>query len=479
MLIPPQAALVLATALAAARPVPIPPQGGREVVTLGPGQWRRHEIALEAGQFLQGTLHQRGVDVKLRLVAPDGSAIEDDVDSSEGPTGMEPVSMLARVAGVHAIEVWAPYDVPEPGAYEIETAAPRLPTPRDRQRLEAERLMAAGGRVMPGRSTSAAYRRVGLSQETAALAIERYGAAIPLWAALGEPCWQAEAEQCLGITETWDGYEGRFAASEEHLHQALDHWQDVRRCAQVRRDRSLHGPLVRRHLALPGGGGGVRVRADLPDLHPVLRAQFMVQLAKTYGLLGDTERAVRHGEAILPYLRDQQFVQGTAVVLTYLANAYYRRGELQRASEQAGEALALRRQVNPEWRTMQGEGLMESLLTLADIYDALGEPEIALGYLEEGMETWGAKNPLLLMNALTRTAAILRRKRRARARVALSPAGRRSVSSAVRSQRDRCAVGARPRPDGRPGPPRCAHGCRLRARPVGADRGPLRRRRGL
>jgi tetratricopeptide (TPR) repeat protein len=386
MLIPPQAALVLATALAAARPVPIPPQGGREVVTLGPGQWRRHEIALEAGQFLQGTLHQRGVDVKLRLVAPDGSAIEDDVDSSEGPTGMEPVSMLARVAGVHAIEVWAPYDVPEPGAYEIETAAPRLPTPRDRQRLEAERLMAAGGRVMPGRSTSAAYRRVGLSQETAALAIERYGAAIPLWAALGEPCWQAEAEQCLGITETWDGYEGRFAASEEHLHQALDHWQECGDAHKFAETVLFTGRLFVATSRFREAAEAYEFGADLPDLHPVLRAQFMVQLAKTYGLLGDTERAVRHGEAILPYLRDQRFVQGTAVVLTYLANAYYRRGELQRASEQAGEALALRRQVNPEWRTMQGEGLMESLLTLADIYDALGEPEIALGYLEEGME---------------------------------------------------------------------------------------------
>ena len=46
MLIPPQAAFVLATALAAVPPASIPTQGGRETFVLDHMQWRRHEIAL-------------------------------------------------------------------------------------------------------------------------------------------------------------------------------------------------------------------------------------------------------------------------------------------------------------------------------------------------------------------------------------------------------------------------------------------------
>ena len=140
------------------------------------------------------------------------------------------------------------------------------------------------------------------------------------------------------------------------------------------------------------------------DLDPLLRAQFMVQLANTYGLLGDTERAIRHGESILPYLRERDFVQGQAVTLTHLANAHYRRGDLEKASEHAVAALALRRVVGNE------QGLAETLVSLGDIYAALGEPDIALGYLEEAIERWGRFHGGWEADARSRTAAILRRR---------------------------------------------------------------------
>lgn len=398
-MLPPQAAFALFTAVTALPSAPVPPAGGREAFAIERLQWRRHEVALREGEFLQATVHQRGADVKVRLVAPDGRLIEDAVDSSEGPVGMEPASVLAAVTGVYGIEVWAPNDVVETGQYDLETAAPRPPDARDRLRLEAEGLMAAASRVMGGRATN--MRRARPDAAAVMDAVGLYAQASALWARLDERCWQAEARTCLADNLLWSQvHEETF----DNFSQALELWQgcpgeDFKLAETV----LFSGRWLVRESRMREAAEAYELGLRLTD-HPVLRLQFLVQLSLAYGQTGETDAALRHGEDALPLLKARGWEQGTAVVLTHLADVRYRRGELQAAASLAQEALPLRRR-----QTDDPAGLVATLTTLGAVYDALGEPEIARVYLEEAAERNDVWNWSDEGGAIARLAAILTR----------------------------------------------------------------------
>jgi CHAT domain-containing protein/tetratricopeptide (TPR) repeat protein len=371
MILPLPAALALATALASSTPIPL--EGGRATFTIGPEQFRRHVIALEAGQFVQATVHQLDIDVVLRLLGPDGVVLEERFDSSEGPVGREPASLQASVAGLYTVEVFAPADVAGPGRYELESQPPRQPDARDRRRREAERLMEVGGRFMGPRAGG--RRRNRPSNVQCDQARRAYDEVLPLWEALGETWWEAEARTCLALLQTWlndeqsidnfvraldlwqaagdDDY--KFIEAVLYAGRAMDRWSRLRDAAQTME----FGLLLAR------------------DRDEVLTSHFLIQLAGVYGQLGDSTRAIERGEEGLAIVRALEHKPRTAVVLTNLARAHYRRGSLQKANDLAVEALALRREIGEEL------GLMTTLATLAEISLGLGEPDLALSYVDE------------------------------------------------------------------------------------------------
>jgi hypothetical protein len=82
-------------------------------------QTHAYQVVLEAGQFLEATVDQRGIDVMVRVVAPDGSEIA-EIDSPNGADGDEPIALEARATGTYRIEV-SPLGMRAPwtGRYEI------------------------------------------------------------------------------------------------------------------------------------------------------------------------------------------------------------------------------------------------------------------------------------------------------------------------------------------------------------------------
>jgi CHAT domain-containing protein len=430
MLIPPSAALALAAALAAG--TPIPPNGGRETFTLGPGESRRHEVALAAGQFLQATVHQLDMDVVLRLLGPDGAVLEERFDSSEGPVGMEPASLQATSPGVYAIEVHAPEDVRVPGRYALGSQPPRQPDARDRTRREAERLMVVGARFMGGRA--AGVRRSRPEPEAVLSAYRAYRAAVPLWEGLGEKCWQAEALTCFAINQWWGSDE---VESVDNLIRALDLWGACGDEGYKFIETLLYtGRVLERWSHLREAAeilefGLVLARAER---NQVLTSHFLVRLSSVYGQLGDTTRAIEVGEEGLAIVRERGQKPGIAVVLTDIAEAHYRRGSLQKASDLALQALALRRELGEEL------GLIASLNTLADIYLSLGEPEVALSYLDEASTLGATLGPMVAAYPTVRAAKVLRaigQPSAARARLTQAlDTGRRMMEPRVQLQGD-------------------------------------------
>ena len=126
-LIPPQAALALSAALASTPSVPLTP-GTRETFAIQPHEGRRHSFVLEAGQFLQATVHQKGLDVVLRLLAPDGSVIEDAVDVARGVARLDLLALgqPAREAVDRLVRAVLGREDALPGEEPDEPAAHRL-----------------------------------------------------------------------------------------------------------------------------------------------------------------------------------------------------------------------------------------------------------------------------------------------------------------------------------------------------------------
>lgn len=63
-----------------------------------------YTVELKMGQFLSAAVSQRGIDVVVRLFAPDGSKIA-EIDSPNGRQGDEPIALEAKAAGAYRIEV--------------------------------------------------------------------------------------------------------------------------------------------------------------------------------------------------------------------------------------------------------------------------------------------------------------------------------------------------------------------------------------
>jgi erythromycin esterase len=77
-----------------------------------------YTIALEKGQFLGAAVNQRGIDVVVRIFAPDNAKIA-EIDSPNGAQGDEPIALEAKIAGTYRIEVASLEKDAKAGRYEI------------------------------------------------------------------------------------------------------------------------------------------------------------------------------------------------------------------------------------------------------------------------------------------------------------------------------------------------------------------------
>jgi CHAT domain-containing protein len=392
---------------------------------------RRHEIQLEAGQFLHAILEQKGADVVVTLRGPGGAPIEAGIDVSEGPQGREPASILAGESGVYAIDVEDP-DGRGADAYVLLTESPRAPTDADRERLAAERSMVAGGRLMSPRAGDTRVKRRGVSEGRESR--RHFREAAVRWERLGDTCWLAEASTFEAlhvlwgeqVADTWDGF-----------HRALDLWQSCGNDYKFTEALLFTGHWYAGLSRLPDAARvyDLGLRESREHESPLLAVQFLVALSSTYGLIGDTQAALQCDEEAIPYLRKRGWTEGVAVSLTNQARTYYRRGSLERASELGLESLRLRRQV--EW----GAGTGTALLQLGDIYLALGEPEVALRYLDEGaaiFEKIGFVSRQA-QAATQRAAVLMSMGQRSKALTLL----REAVHAAVRGKNERAEMGTR------------------------------------
>ena len=340
---------------------------------LAPREVRRHVVTLEPEEFVRVTVIQAGIDVTVRLIAPDGTA-GPVVDANEGPRGWEPASILASTAGEHVIEVTGSAEAPAAGHYVVDADEVRVADSRDRRRLIAE---AARAEAAVGLGPRAVYSRIG--RPTRALITEstrRLPLAAGIFHALGETCWEADSLTFLALIQGW-----RHAHAEVFdLHpRALDLWE---KCGDRYRHAEAHNyaaegyarAMQYRRAAETYESGLAIAREDgARDVELLL----LNNASSIYSILGETDKALRYAEEVLPEFRKRDIRLLEATSLRNLAHIHLRRGELEQATERATESLAcFRRQGDFVGERMSGTAL-------AEIYLALGEPETARRVLSD------------------------------------------------------------------------------------------------
>ena len=131
---------------------------------LAGGEIHTYRLTLTPGQFIRGVFEQRGIDVSVTLLGPDGARLV-MVDSPVGSWGPEPVFFeVGEAGGVYTLEVRPVASDAAPGRYEF-TLLARLVTPQDRLVFPAEKLFAEGTNLLAAKTPDAFQQSIAKYEE--------------------------------------------------------------------------------------------------------------------------------------------------------------------------------------------------------------------------------------------------------------------------------------------------------------------------
>ncbi len=154
------------------------------------GQTHSYRLKAKKNQFIHVTIYQRGINVAVTLVAPDGKKI---VESDLIPNGSQPgwISFITDKKGDYVIELRVPGKEVPAGTYEIRIEEQRKPTEQDKKRIEAYKL-----------SVEAAAYNKEEKDDSYRKAAEKYKDAIELFRATGRR--MEEAATLGNLAEAFD-----------------------------------------------------------------------------------------------------------------------------------------------------------------------------------------------------------------------------------------------------------------------------------
>jgi CHAT domain-containing protein/Tfp pilus assembly protein PilF len=282
-------------------------------------QSHTYQIMLAEGDYLSVKVEQRGIDVVVKVLGPDGKQVlEGDTDTRKH--GEERASLVAEVAGAYRLSVQSAQRVTPAGRYEIGVTELRAATERERRLQEARKL---------GAESLKLYNA------------GKYDEALSL------------AERAVEIH--------RNELGPEHLDVA----QSLRVLAIIHRDKGNYEraePLFRRALDINEktlGPEHLNVATTLNALAVLHSKRGEYTRAEP---LFERTRIIRE-KALGP---EHPEVAGT---LNNLAIIYFRRGDYPKAEQFCQRALAIKEKtLGPEH-----PGVASSLFNLADIYRKKGE----------------------------------------------------------------------------------------------------------
>jgi len=374
------------------------------------GQSHSYQVSVGAGQYAYVAVNQIGIDVVVKLVAPDGKLIT-QFDSPNGSLGVEPVHIVAEATGAYRLEVSSFETTARPGRYEIKLTEIRSATEPDKTRLAAYRALDEAQKLHNQ-----------LSQDSLAAAIKKYEESLLLYRNIGDLSGQYSA--MLGM--------GNAHWVRRELPEALEHFAQARQIAETLGDKfrqavaldnasqvyGLLGDLGKQlqfgldALQMYQGAGQkdseLKMLGYVGRLYSYLGEEdksrdYLNQAMRMYQLLGDKtgeatmlgriaysyhlgeepQKSVEYSNQALALWHLLQNKKEEALERSNLSSEYALAGERQKALDQAEQALAISRTLNNDPRTT---GVI--MTNVGRAYSKLGDFERALALYEEPLHTW-------------------------------------------------------------------------------------------
>ncbi len=343
--------------------------GKPETRELAGGGTQSFQVSLTPGQFLHVVVEQRGIDVVLRLRAPDGQLMV-EMDSPNSTQGPEAAALIAEQAGNYRIEAASSNQAVPAGQIVMQLQALRAATEQDRRWIAAQRAFLEGNALQ--RQSSGAARQQ---------AVEKFQEARLAWGVTGDQMMEAHALLRLG--QTW-GRLGQPQRALGYYTQALE----LQRGGAAPREEAytlfllgtVHNELGESKKALEYYGQALTRQRALADVYA--EAQTLLNQGVTYYNLGEATRALETYTASLSFWQKVKHRQREATTLHNIGAVYKAQGEYQQALEYYLRALALLKALQ------NSEAEADELNELGFVNGQLGEWRQALAYFEQALTRW-------------------------------------------------------------------------------------------
>jgi CHAT domain-containing protein len=327
------------------------------------GESHMYQLTLQTGQFMRALVEQKGINLTLALVAPDGKqALE--LNFLGG--GQESLSYEASAGGEYRLIVRAISSATPPGAYQVRTEIRETATEQDRQRVVAERLSYEAIQLIRS-GVEAAQQSIGKSEQ-----------ALVLWRQIGDQVWEAYTLRLIG---TANRLLGRYGEAIQYYEQALP-------LARAAKDRygeadALHnvsipyGLMGRHEKSAEYSELALAIWRELKSKASEINALNNLSIGHTF--MGRYDKAIVYSEQSLALLREVKNRTGMANTLNTLGSAYKHMGRYDKAVEYYEQSLALMREV----KNQEYEAAVLGNIGMA--YQAMGRPEKNINYQEQAL----------------------------------------------------------------------------------------------
>ena len=298
-----------------------------------------YSLTLTAGEFARVVVEQKGVDLRVELIAADGSE-EREVDGPNGLYGPETLSIAAPVTCTYTIMIHSHPTLPG-GDYLLRVAGPRMASPADQMSVMAERLF------FEAQTLSSKAR----SDEGYISAIQKYNEALALWRELGDFNWQGYCLTNLART-----YRARIQLidplnqlRQNYLDQALKYFSEALASLERATDASGQAFVLNENSAIQRDFGNpfdaitgyqqaLVLRRTIGDRFG--QAQVHNNLGLTYSYIGYQPNALEQYALAFDIWRDLGIRNGEINTLVNSAKANAEMGELALGLKQYETVLA-------------------------------------------------------------------------------------------------------------------------------------------
>lgn len=337
---------------------------------LGKEETRRVAIDLSRGRFVQVSIGQEELDLKVEVRDPSGIALM-TVDRPGGTDRPEDLLLVAESGGRFVLEISA-WDPRSAGEVALRLVASRPTEPEDRLRARAQAAY----------SLARAAERKAETPEDRAAVLGGYGEAASLWRRLGDSEWEAWALYRSGRVETADSTTRRSGI--EKLRRAVDLYPKPG--ADRHRANALSALASALHEEGDAAGAGRSYERAIEILEALGEAREVASNVNNLALIRLGEG--RMDESLQLYTRAIEILKatGTAGPLAELhfnrGNLYWKVGAWRRAVDDHRRALNL---------VEEGDdpALKAKLLTkLGDDLQEIGEKEEALERFRQSVSLW-------------------------------------------------------------------------------------------